>query len=66
MQPARFVIADKLTQRRLVKAVQHVAELFMVTASVREIRTVGPAQSADQSVAVLPADLTVFVAVAIV
>src|SRR5580658_6130653 len=65
-QMAGLVIAAELAQRRLVQLKQDFAELLGRGITGRKTLSVNLAQRADEGVAVLAADFTVVVAVAIV
>jgi hypothetical protein len=65
LQDAGGVIGDELVERSLIHLVENRAELFVVIAVRGEVASVDLAQCADLGIAVLLADLTVFVAVAV-
>jgi hypothetical protein len=66
VKTACLVIPDQLAHRMLIEHVKHFAKLFSPAASGCKAVAVGPAQRADQGVAVLSANLTVLIAVSFV
>jgi hypothetical protein len=59
-------ITNQLAQGRLIDYMQHVAKFHMAGDSRRKVLPVGQAQGGNERVAMLPADLAVLVAVALV
>jgi len=65
-QYSSVVIFNQLGERRLIQLSEDVRQLVSVFEARREGGSIVLAQSSNQRVAVLPADLTILVAVAVV
>jgi hypothetical protein len=66
VQAARVVVPPQLTQGMLIEPVQYITELLVVAGICREVFAICLAKRADKRIAVLSADLSMLVAVAIV